>query len=569
MVTSSISAQSRAAALKEMSAGVDVVVIGGGVTGAGVALDAATRGLRTAIVEAEDWASGTSSQSTKLVHGGLRYLDQLNFRLVAESLRERGLLLTTTAPHLVKPLPLIWPLKSGMVERAYSALGIAAYDTLAFAGAGGKLTVPPQKHLGKADTLARFPSLRSDILTGAIRFFDSRVDDARLVVTIVRTAVRYGALAASRTRVVGLLRENGRVVGAEVLDTETGEHHQVRARHVVSATGVWTGDVEAMSASTGGPRVLASKGVHLLFPRSAIEGETGIFVRTKKSILGLIPWDRYWIVGTTDTAWHERLEYPVPTSADVHYLLKTANEVLRTPLTRDDIIGTYAGLRPLVQPAGSAAETTKVSRDHVVQEVVPGLTVVVGGKLTTYRAMAEDTVDALLGDRARTLPSITKSVPLTGAEGYRAVARNARRIAERYGWTEQRVAHLLDRYGADVTALLDLVDREPALGQPLESADAYLAAEVVFAVLHEGALHLDDVLVRRVRLNMETRDRGQSAVPEIGSLMGPLLGWSDEDQAREQEQYLRRARAERAAEEQTTDADAVAVRQAGDTPDAA
>ncbi len=560
MVTASMSASTRSSAIDAMSGGVDVLVIGGGVTGAGVALDAATRGLRTAIVEAEDWASGTSSVSTKLVHGGLRYLYQLNFRLVAESLRERGLLLTKIAPHLVTPLPFLWPLKGRVVERAYSAVGIAAYDALALLGARGR-TMPLQKHFSKSATLKQFPSLRDNILAGSIRFFDAKVDDARLVITLVRTAVSQGALAASRTRVVGLRRDaQGRVVGAEAIDNETGDGFFIPAKHVVSAAGVWTEEIESLTPTRDRAKVLASKGVHLLFPRSAIDGETGIALRTERSILGIIPWDRYWIVGTTDTAWHEERRYPVPNKRDIKYLLEQANSVLKRPLQGDDILGTYAGLRPLVLPQGESSDTTKISRDHLVREVAPGLTVVVGGKLTTYRQMAEDTIDAVLGSKARTRHSITKDLPLAGAEALTATRRNTDQICDRYGLAAEQVQHLLGRYGSDIRALLCLVDEDASMKQPLVSAPAYLRAEVVFGVLYEGALHLEDVLIRRIRLNYETRDRGASAVDEVAQLMAPLLGWDQERLAGEKASYLNRARAERAAEEEDDDSAAIRVR---------
>ncbi|WP_152204105.1 glycerol-3-phosphate dehydrogenase/oxidase, partial [Georgenia thermotolerans] len=260
--------------------GVDVLVVGGGVTGAGIALDAATRGLRTAIVEAQDWAGGTSSRSSKLVHGGLRYLYQLDFKLVAEALKERGTLLSTTAPHLVKAQPFLWPLKTPVIERAYSAVGVGMYDALAQLGSRGHASVPIQHHYTKAGAQRLFPDIRDDYLVGAIRFYDARVDDARLVIDLVRTAAGYGALAASRAQVTELTKDAaGQVTGATIEDLETGVIRQVRARHVIAATGVWTEETEALGGTEGGLKVLASKGVHIVVPKDRIKGSTGLFLR--------------------------------------------------------------------------------------------------------------------------------------------------------------------------------------------------------------------------------------------------------------------------------------------------
>ncbi|MEE6274190.1 glycerol-3-phosphate dehydrogenase/oxidase [Georgenia sp. MJ206] len=543
--------------------GLDVLVVGGGVTGAGIALDAATRGLRTGIVEAQDWSAGTSSRSSRLVHGGLRYLYQLDVGLVAEALKERGTLLTTTAPHLVQPQPFLWPLKTPVVERAYSALGVGLYDSLSILGSRGR-SVPVQKHYTRAGARQLFPSLREDALVGAIRFYDARVDDARLVIALVRTAVGHGALAASRAQVTDLLKDTtGRVVGARVHDLEARTTREVRARHVIIATGVWTEDTQALGGTDEGLKVLASKGIHIVVPRERIAGSAGLFVRTEKSVLFVIPWERFWIIGTTDTAWHEGHQHPVPTRADIDYVLEHANSVLADPLTRADVIGTWAGLRPLLQPGtkGPATTSTKVSREHTITEAAPALAVIAGGKLTTYRVMAQDAVDFVLGEaRARAVPSITAAVPLVGAVGYRAATRRRPRIVRRYGWTAERVTHLLHRYGAEIATLLATVDGDPALGEPLAAAPEYLRAEVAFAVTHEGALHLDDVLRHRVRLDDETRDRGAGAAPEVAEIIAPLLRWDAARTGAEVEAYRARVAAIEAAQEESTDAAAEAVR---------
>ena len=556
--------EQRAAALEQMSGaeGLDVLVVGGGITGAGIALDAAARGLRTGVVEMGDWASGTSTWSSKLIHGGLRYLYQLDFALVREALSERGRLLQTTAPHLVKAQPFLWPLKHHY-ERSYSAVGVGMYDALALAGARGHRTVPIQKHLGRKGTRALAPALDPSRLVGAIRFYDARVDDARLVIDIIRTAVGLGALAASRTKVTGFLKSaHGAVTGAAVTDLATGATHEIRARRTINATGVWTEATQDLATSTGGLKVLTSKGIHIVVPKEAIDAETGIFLRTEKSVLFIIPWPRYWVIGTTDTPWTEDVSKPVATAADVDYLLEHANEVLSWPLRRSDIIGVYAGLRPLLQPQlkpGAEAASTKVSREHTVTRVAPGLTAIAGGKLTTYRVMAADAVDHALGEAlARAHPCVTADLPLVGAAGYRALAAQAGAIARERGWTLDRVTHLLDRYGDELPALLASIDGDPSLARPLGEAPAFLRAEVAWAVTHEGAAHLDDVLLRRVRLDIERRDRGLGAADEVLEVMAPLLEWSDDDVAAEREAYAERVAQIAAAEAEATDAAAVA-----------
>ena len=563
-VLTRLTREQRATALEQMSGaeGLDVLVVGGGITGAGIALDAAARGLRTGVVEMGDWASGTSAWSSKLIHGGLRYLYQLDFALVREALSERGRLLQTTAPHLVKAQPFLWPLKHHY-ERSYSAVGVGMYDALALAGARGHRTVPIQKHLGRKGVRALAPALDPSGLVGAIRFYDARVDDARLVIDIIRTAVGLGALAASRTKVTGFLKSaHGAVTGAAVTDLATGATHEIRARRTINATGVWTEATQDLATSTGGLKVLTSKGIHIVVPKEAIDAETGIFLRTEKSVLFIIPWPRYWVIGTTDTPWTEDVSKPVATAADVDYLLEHANEVLSWPLRRSDIIGVYAGLRPLLQPQlkpGAEAASTKVSREHTVTRVAPGLTAIAGGKLTTYRVMAADAVDHALGEAlARAHPCVTADLPLVGAAGYRALAAQAGAIARERGWTLDRVTHLLDRYGDELPALLASIDGDPSLARPLGEAPAFLRAEVAWAVTHEGAAHLDDVLLRRVRLDIERRDRGLGAADEVLEVMAPLLEWSDDDVAAEREAYAERVAQIAAAEAEATDAAAVA-----------
>ncbi len=565
MPTAVLSQETRAQAIKQMAepGGVDVLVIGGGVTGAGIALDAATRGLKTAVVEAQDWSSGTSSRSSKLVHGGLRYLYQLDFPLVREALRERGLLLTQNAPHLVKAFPLLWPLKLPVVERAYSAVGVGMYDALAQAAAPG--SVPIQKHYTQKGSLALSPALDPAALRGSILYYDGKVDDARLVITLVRTAVRYGALAASRVQLVRTTTDAvGRVNGADLLDLETGGEFHVKTKRIINATGVWTEDTQRAEGASGGLHVLASKGIHLVVPKEKINSEVGLFLRTEKSVLFIIPWKRYWIIGTTDTAYHQDLREPVADKRDVEYVLAEANSVLKDKLTEEDVIGTYAGLRPLLQPGTKdESKPSKITREHTVTEARPGLTVIAGGKLTTYRQMAEDAVDFALGKKlAKERPCITQETPLVGADGYFALWNNRKALADQSGLTVHQVEDLLDRYGSDIDLVFETIEARPDLGQPLREAPEYLRADVVFGLTHEGALHLEDILNHRVRLAYERADQGLGALPEIAELAAEYLGWDEATTEWEMEQYRQVCQAVRQARGIEDEAQAQAVREA-------
>ncbi len=564
MASSTLTADTRRSALAEMSdpEGLDVLVIGGGVTGAGIALDAATRGLRVGIVEAQDWASGTSSRSSKLVHGGLRYLQMLDFSLVHEALTERDLLIKHLAPHLVKRVAFLYPLEHRVWERAYVGAGIALYDTLAGL-APGRRAMPLHRHRSRTKVEELFPDFRHDAAIGAVQYWDASVDDARLVTTLVRTAASYGALAASRTQVVDLTKDaRGRVAGAQLLDLESGERLDVTARHVINATGVWTEEAQALSGSSGGLKVLASKGIHLVVPRERIRGDVGLILQTEKSVLFIIPWSRYWIIGTTDTAYEHDFRHPVATRADIDYVLDHANAVLKDPLTREDVIGTYAGLRPLLQPGTKeGTSSAKVSREHTVASPAPGLTVIAGGKRTTCRVMATAAVDFALGEQAARLPSITDRIPLLGAVGLRAVHRRAHRHAARYGWSKAMVDHLLHRYGSMLEELVAMVEEQPDLARPLEHAPAYLRVEIAYAATHESVLHLEDVLLHRTRLVYEVPDRGLAAVPEIVDVVAPILGWDEARRRTEIDSYTARCEAERAAEEAPDDEAGERVRQ--------
>jgi glycerol-3-phosphate dehydrogenase len=523
----------------------DVLVIGGGITGAGAALDAASRGLRVALVEARDLASGTSSRSSKLIHGGLRYLEQLDFKLVYEALRERDLLVSRLAPHLVKPVSFLYPLYKKVVERPYVGAGLALYDAME----GTRRPVPHHRHLTGRGALKLAPGLSPERLAGAMVYYDAQVDDARHTLTVARTAAAHSAVIATRASAIGLVRgpDGIRVTGARVCDEETGRLLDVSAETVVVCAGVWTDLVYELAGVRAGYQVRMSKGVHIVVPRETIRADTGVIVRTEKSVLFLIPWGEHWIVGTTDTDYSGNRAEPVATEEDVDYILTAANRVLARPLTRADVVAVYAGLRPLVVgPEGNGSKpdkgpkpTTKVSREHVVDVPVPGLASIAGGKFTTYRLMARDVVDAAVADFGREVPaSVTDQVPLLGADGLAAVRAGAGRLAEDYRVPRATVEHLLGRYGTLAGEILDLTRADPGLAQPLADGHPYLRAEVVYAVTHENALHVEDVLMRRMRLAIESADAGTEAAAEVAAIMGRLLSWSRRKRAAETRRYL-------------------------------
>lgn len=549
--------------LKKTSAAdpLDVFVVGGGVTGAGSAFDAATRGLKVGVVDAKDWASGTSSRSSKLMHGGLRYLEMLDFKLVAEALKERDLLLQHTAPHLVEPVAFVFPFEHRLIDRAFIGSGVLLYDTMA-TRPGRKRAVPMHRHLGKKALSSHFPGLADDAAVGALEYYDAKVDDARFVMTLVRSAVSYGAAAANHVSVIGYLHDGDQVTGVRARDEISGEEFDIHARRTILAGGVWTEEQQDLAKADAGLKVLASKGVHITVAEDKIKADpnTGIISKTEKSVLFVIPWEGYWVIGTTDTPWNEDVDAPVATSQDIDYLLEHANAILADKLTRDDVIGVYSGLRPLLQPVVKEGQaSTKVSREHTVMEVEPALAAIAGGKFTTYRVMAEDAVDFVLGDDAKDRRSLTESVPLLGAQGVGALRRGQSGIAEKYGWDEDRVKRLIRRYGTLIEDLLDLVDEDPELGQPLEGAERYLRVEAHYAAAAEGAVHLGDILERRMRLNYEAADRGKNAAEAVAAIVAPVLGWDADRQSTEVENFHAHVDAQVAAESTDDDASAAAL----------
>ncbi len=534
----------------------DVLVVGGGVTGCGVALDAASRGLSVALVEKRDFGAGTSSRSSKLIHGGLRYLENLDLALVREALHERRLLLEKIAPHLVHATPFLFPLKRPVFDRFYMGAGLALYDTLA----GLHPAVPRHRHLTRAACLSHVPALRADAFAGGIRYYDAQMDDSRFLIAVLRTAVEHGAVCAAGARVTRVLREGERVVGARVADVESGREVDLRARVVVSAAGVWTSEIEGLAAvERPGFTVRPSKGIHLVVPRTCIESDYALILPTPKSVLFVLPWNGHWIIGTTDTDWTHDLDHPAANTHDIDYLLEQVNTVLARPLARADVVGVYSGLRPLVSAGGK--DTTKVSRNHEVRRDAPGFVSVAGGKYTTYRVMASDTVDVA----ARELPfpveeSRTADVPLIGAVGLSATRSRAAAHPGAAALTAAQLERLVARWGSVALEVLDLVAADRALAAPLPGAPDYLSVEAVYAASHEGALHVDDFLTRRTHISFELPDRGDAAVEAVARLMAPVLGWDGAAVAREIAHYRDRLAAETKAETMPDDAASDAVR---------
>ena len=523
----------------------DLVIIGGGSVGAGAALDAATRGLNVAVIEARDFAAGTSSRSSKMFHGGLRYLAMFDFALVAESLHERELSMSALAPHLVTPLRFLFPLTHPVWERVMMFCGFALYDLM-----GGAKTVPFQKHLSRKGALRLAPGLKKDALVGGVRYFDTLVDDARHTMTVLRTAAHYGATVRNSTQVTGFEKDGDRVTGVHVQDSDTGDTTTIHADAFINATGVWTNEIQELADVDAKFTVHASKGVHIVIPKDRFEGDAAICFVTEKSVLFVIPWGNYWIVGTTDTDWDMDRADPAPTATDINYILDELNSRVSRQITHDDIVGVYSGLRPLL--AGKSDTTTNLSRNHAVARVAPGLVSVAGGKYTTYRVIGKDAVDKAAEDiKIRVPESVTDHTPILGADGFQALKNSLPALAKRLGVSEKVADHLIHRYGSLVD---DVVAADPDGPKPIPGAPDYLEAEVRYGVTHEGALHLEDVLARRTRITMEYDHRGIDSAEAVADIIAPLLGWDDETKRAEIESFTSRMKGQLAAEKELTDA---------------
>jgi glycerol-3-phosphate dehydrogenase len=527
----------------------DVLVVGGGVTGCGAALDGASRGLSVALFEKRDFAAGTSSRSSKLIHGGLRYLENFDLELVREALHERRLLVEKIAPHLVHPAPFLFPLKHRVWERFYMGSGLFLYDALA----GLHPAMPHHRHLTRRSCLRAVPAFRPGSLTGGIRYYDAQVDDARFSLVLARTAAAHGAVCVSATGVTGFLHEGERVSGVRARDLESDREFEVRARTVINATGIWTTEMERLAGVVDPMIVRPSKGVHLVVAKDRIDSQYALILRTEKSVLFVLPWGDRWIIGTTDTDWEHGLDHPAATRADIEYLLDHANEVLRDPLRLEDVIAVYVGLRPLL--GGTAEETAKLSRNHAVRRSAPGFVSVAGGKYTTYRLMARDAVDLAAKDLPFAVDSSRSAdVPLLGAVGLPGAEFRLSGHPGAVKLEPDQLHHLVSRYGSLAAEVLDLIAADPELAAPLAGAEGYVAAEVHYAASEEGALHIDDVLTRRTHIAFESSDRGQMAAGQVARLMAPVLGWDQAAVDREVAHYQARLDAEAAAQALLTDA---------------
>lgn len=530
--------ENRPASLKETaSRAVDLLVIGGGIVGAGVARDAAMRGMRTVLVEQNDLAFGTSSRSSRLVHGGIRYLEHGELHLVFESLRERAVL-RRIAPHLVWPLPFIFPVHDGdRLRRWQLAAGMWLYDLLSlFRNVSG------HKMLGKRALLTREPALRAAGLRGGARYFDAQCDDARLVVATARSAQEHGATILTYTMVTGLTREAGRISGATVRDVRTGREASFRASIVVNATGPWADQIRRLEDPKA-PRLLRlTKGTHAVVPRERIGNHEAITFTSPLDgrVMFVLPWGAWSYIGTTDTDTAESPDEVRASSEDVRYLLRSANS--RFPnahLNEEDVVATFAGLRPLIEDGAVGASS--VSREHVISESPGGMVTVAGGKLTTYRLMSAQVVDRVvkrLKTEARgAWPAAagTDLEPLPGGES--ASLGTIRALGLDSGLDVATVEHMLRHYGTEAAGIFNLMRSEPGLADRLQPDHPAVAAEVLHAARKEFARTVADVLVRRIHLFYEARDQGAAAAGRTAELLGRELRWTLAEQQREVAAY--------------------------------
>ena len=524
MFLSQLGPEQRESALSQLgSEEFDILVIGAGVTGVGAALDAASRGLKVALIDSQDIASGTSSRSSKLIHGGLRYLEQYDFKLVREALQERELMVATLCPHLVRPVGFLFPLTKKVVERTYVGAGLALYDALR----GFQRTLPWHKHLSQKQINLIAPSLRQDIVTGAIKYFDAQVDDARHTMSVARTAARHGAIIATRVSAESLIRQGKRVIGVNARNLESGEMIAIKAGATVMCAGIWSDELHEKFELMPGYKVTMSKGAHIVMPGSAINSDAGIILKTSLSVLFLIPWAGKWVVGTTDTPYDGNRAEPFASREDIQYILEQANRVLKPELKAEDIIGVYAGLRPLVANIKSAT-TTKLSREHTVDRPVPGFISIAGGKYTTYRIMGRDVIDRAVFELHRlTQKSVTEKLPLVGADGHFALEQHKARIAQESGLDLDTVIHLLNRYGSLISEILEIIAQEPSLAEKLDPELIYIKAEIVYSVTHEGARTVDDVISRRTRIAFEAINHGVHLADDVATLIARTLGWNN------------------------------------------
>jgi len=519
----------------------DVLVIGGGVTGAGVALDAATRGYKVALVEKLDFASGTSSKATKLVHGGIRYLSNFDFVMVHEALVERGLLLQN-APFLVHPLAFVLPMykgdshpvgmpfttPGGVGLRWVLNIGLWLYDVMA-----GRRNIHRHYHMSRSEVLKQAPALLPDGLKEGFVYYDAQTNDARLTMALICTAAQYGAIVANYTEVTSFLTERGKVQGVRVRDRLDDQALTIYARHIVNATGVFSEQVEELTGTEPQVQVEPSKGVHLVFSCEDVQLRDMAIVLPEtddRRIIFIVPWESRAIVGTTDTGTGD-LDQPSATRDDVLYLLHHLNRYLSVHLTEENIISAFAGYRPLLRPRNTNQSTARLSRSHSVLESPSGLVSIVGGKLTTYRRMAQDTVDVLCRRDGSALVHPTQNLPLRGSAGWPAAQRELEIKGAKLGLDRQVLAHLGRSYGSEAEAILSLIDGDASLGMRLVEDLPYIRAEVLYACRQEMAMTPYDVLARRTSLTLEDRQRGLGVLHEVAVLMAKEHNWTPEQES--------------------------------------
>jgi glycerol-3-phosphate dehydrogenase len=501
--------------LRSHDAAWDVIIVGGGATGVGVAIDAASRGYDTLLVERSDFGKGTSSRSTKLVHGGVRYLEQGNISLVMEALKERGIL-RQNAPHLVSDLAFIVP-SYDWWEAPFYGLGLKLYNILS-----GQYGFGASKILSREETLERLPTINQDGLRGGVVYYDGQFDDARLLINMVTTAAEQGATLLNYCRVTGLTKESdGFVNGVVVTDEESGAQFTATARVVVNATGPFTDGVRRLADPSVKPMISPSQGVHLVFDRSFLPGDSAIMVphTSDGRVMFAIPWHGHTLVGTTDTAIPEPTEDPSPKEEEIEFILQTAGEYLHKAPRRSDVLSVFTGIRPLVRAANSS-NTAALSRDHTIHIDESGLLSIAGGKWTTYRNMAEDCVNhaAILG-KLQERECITRQLKI---HGFHSQARD-------FG--------SLSFYGSDAAALQELMRSEPELAQPLSRDLPYVRAEVIWAVRHEMARTVEDVLSRRTRALFLNAKAALAAGPKVAALMARELGYDPTWETRQLEAF--------------------------------
>jgi glycerol-3-phosphate dehydrogenase len=523
----------------------DVLVIGGGITGTGVALDAAARGYHVALVEKADFASGTSSKSTKLAHGGIRYLPQFDFAMIREGVIERGLMVRH-APFLVRPQPFLipvyehmpWPSslpvrpKTGFGLDLVLDMGLWMYDLMA-----GRLNIGRHKRVSAQETLRRAPKLRRRGLKKALLYYDAQTNDAQLTVTVLRTAAQFGAVATNYTEVIGFTRANGKLNGAVVCDVLTNQELTISARHIINATGVFAERVVALTGDESKVTIEPSKGIHLVVARERLEITDNAVVLPETDdgrILYVIPWSARAVIGTTDTG-SGNLDDPQASPEDIAYLLKHVNDYLEVNLTHDDILSVYAGYRPLVKSRGARA--AELSRTHVVLQEVNGMVTIVGGKLTTYRRMAQDTVDVIAKRDGLPISHPTQKLLLAGAIGWRDAKREIEARGQQLGLAADIIEHLEFNFGSHARSILDLIEKDERLRERLVPDLPYVYAEVVYACRAEMAMTLEDVLARRTRIILEDADRGAGVALEVAALMARELSWSSDYTRTQVEKY--------------------------------